>query len=239
MDITSFIALCAENNIECTDEQAEKLALFADYLLSENEKYNLTAIREPRALMLRHLCDSLTVLTHIPEGARVLDIGSGAGFPAIPLSVCRPDVNVTALDSTAKKTAFISSASSNLGLSNLTTVAARAEELAHNDAYREKFDVVTARAVSRMSVLSELAAAYLKPDGKLVAMKGDADVTVAELSDAADIIRRTGLTHDETHTLTLHDDSVPETLSRTIVILKKTAPTPASYPRRYSQIIKN
>lgn len=237
VDINAFISLCETNGIQCGRAEAEKLSEFADFLLSENEKYNLTAIREPRALMLRHLCDSLTLLKYVPENARVLDIGSGAGFPSVPLAVCRPDVTVTALDSTAKKISFISASASKLGLSNLTAISARAEELAHDHAYRGAFDIVTARAVSRTSVLTELAAAYIREGGCLLAMKGEPDTTAAELSDAAAIARRVGLSHERTVSLSLHDET--ESLARTIVIMKKTGSTPASYPRRYSQIIKN
>ena len=237
MDIKAFLELCKNNDIQCSEAEAQKLSLFADFLLSENEKYNLTAIREERPLMLRHLCDSLTILPFISEGAHVLDIGSGAGFPSIPLAVCRPDVTVTALDSTSKKVAFISAAAERIGITNLSAISARAEESAHDIAYRGKFDVVTARAVSRMSVLSELSAAYIKEGGYLCAMKGEPETTASELSDASAVCSRVGLSHDRTYSLTLNDDN--EVLSRTIVIMKKTGSVPASYPRRYSQIMKN
>ena len=239
MDTALFLDICRENSLPCGEPEARKLSDFADFLLAENEKYNLTAIREERALMLRHLCDSMTVIPLIPEGARVLDIGSGAGFPALPLALLRPDVNVTALDATAKKTSFINAAASKLALSNLAAVSGRAEELAHDPAYREAFDIVTARAVSRLSVLSELAAGFIKPGCRLLAMKGDPSTTEDELRAAEKICRALSLSHEETKLLTLTDAGAGEELSRSIVIMKKTAPTPASYPRRYSQIIKN
>ncbi len=239
MDTALFLELCRENSLPCGEAEANMLSKFADFLLSENEKYNLTAIKEPRALMLRHLCDSLTVVPLIPKGSRVLDIGSGAGFPALPLAVMRPDVAVTALDATAKKAAFIGSAASMLNLSNLTAISGRAEELAHNAEYRESFDIVTARAVSRLSVLAELAAGFIKTGGILLAMKGDPETTAEELRASEAVCRRLFLTHEGTELLTLTDSSAGESLSRAIVSLKKTAPTPAAYPRRYSQIIKN
>ena len=237
MNITEFLELCEVNNIDCGEREAQMLSDFADFLLSENEHYNLTAIKEPRALMLRHLIDSLTLLPHIPPNAHILDIGSGAGFPAIPIAVLRPDVTVTALDSTAKKIAFISAATQKLRLSNITAIHARAEELAHDTAYREKFSVVTARAVSHLRILCELSAAYLVPDGVLLAMKGEPMQTETELSESA-ITARVGLTYQNTHSLTLRDPAADETLARTIVTMKKTGTTPVSYPRRYSQIVK-
>ncbi len=237
MNTALFVEMCRENSLPCGAEEAERLCAFADFLLAENEKYNLTAICEERAVMLRHLCDSMTLIPYVPEGARVLDIGSGAGFPAVPLAVCRPDVTVTALDATAKKVSFISAAASLLSLRNISARAARAEELAHDPEFRESFDIVTARAVSRVPVLAELAAGFIKTGGLLILMKGEPETTSRELSDAGPIMRRLSLSHERTDERTLTDGE--ESLSRTIVIIKKTAPTPAAYPRRYSQIIKN
>lgn len=239
MDTALFIEICRENSILCTAAEAEKLSAFADFLLAENEKYNLTAIRDERAVMLRHLCDSMTLIPYIEKGAHVLDIGSGAGFPAVPLAVCRPDLTVTALDATSKKVSFINAAAARLKLSGLVAVSARAEELAHDPAYREAFDIVTARAVSRVPVLAELAAGFIKTGGHLLLMKGENSVTASEVSHAAPVMRRLGLSHIRTDELTLTDSAVNETLSRTVVIIEKTSKTPAAYPRRYSQIIKN
>ncbi len=239
MKISEFLSLCHDNSIDCREDEARILMDFSQYLLSENEKYNLTAITSERAFMLRHLCDSLTILPYVKSGSQVLDIGCGGGFPSVPLAVCRSDVSVTALDSTSKKIAFVSSAASHLMINNLSTISARAEELAHNCEYREKFDIVTARAVSRLSVLCELAAAYLKSNGILIAMKGDPASTSDELKSCAEIARCVGLSHYRTVTFNLRDSKSDEELSRTIVIMKKIGSTPASYPRKYQQIIKN
>lgn len=238
IDKTELLSLLSSNGIEIDGGAAAILADFSDFLLDENEKYNLTAIREPRGFMLRHICDSLTVLPYIPDGARVLDVGSGAGFPAVPLAIVRPDVSVTSLDSTSKKTAFVNSAAGRLHIPNVKALSARAEELAHDPAYRGCFDIVTARAVSRMSVIAELSAAFVSVGGAFVAMKGEPEQTSRELADAENIISRLGLSHERTDVLTISDPATGETDARSVVVMKKTSATPAAYPRRYSVIIK-
>ncbi len=235
---TDLYRLFGENGIALDAEKAEKLSLFADFLLTENEKYNLTAIKTPDAIILRHYCDSLTAIDEIPEGARLLDIGSGAGFPAVPIALYRPDVTVTALDATAKKAHFISSLAKLLGLSNLTAVSGRAEELARDPAFEGKFDVVTARAVSALRILCELSARFLTVGGRLVALKGEGDVTVTEIDEASPAARALFLSLVKTSPLTLSDSVTGEELSRTLVVMKKTAKTPTLYPRRYAQITK-
>lgn len=238
ININDLMRLCRENGIDLDAKKAEKLDLFAEFLLTENEKYNLTALKTPDAIILRHFCDSLTPVPHIKTGAKLLDIGSGAGFPAVPVALCRPDVTVTGLDATAKKAAFINSASEKLGLANLSAVSGRAEELARDSAYEGAYDVVTARAVSALRILCELSARYLKDGGLLIALKGDPDTTAEEIAEAAGTAKAVGLSLEKTLPLTLTDSKTGETLSRTLVIMKKTAKTLSAYPRRYAQILK-
>lgn len=233
-----FIDLCQKNGLSMDEEKAEKLDGFAEYLITENEKYNLTAIKTPEGIMLRHFCDSLTPIPHIEEGAKLLDIGSGAGFPAVPIAVCRSDVSVTALDATAKKAVFINGAAKSLGLSNLTAISCRAEEIAKDGEYREKFSVVTARAVSALRILCELSAQFLWMGGHLVALKGDPETTAEEIKEAKRTADVVGLSLEKTVPVTLFDENTGEELKRTLVIMKKTKKTPDAYPRRYSQIVK-
>ena len=153
-----------------TDEICNKLSAFCNYLLEQNKLFNLTAIKTPESAALLHFADSLTLAEFIPENAKILDIGSGAGFPAIPLAIARPDISVTALDSTLKRVNFINSAAKLLGLTNITAVCHRAEDVTGKD-FRESFDIVTARAVAAYPILLELALPAVKVGGKFVAMK--------------------------------------------------------------------
>lgn len=239
INTSDFAALLSANGIELDEKAIATLDGFADYLVAENEKYNLTAIKTPEAIMLRHFCDSLSPVKYIKSDAKLLDIGSGAGFPSVPIAVSRPDVSVTALDATAKKAAFINSAAATLGIGNITAVSGRAEELAHKPEYTEKFDVVTARAVSALRILCELSAQYLRVGGILIALKGEETATTAEIAEAKRTADAVGLTLRETVKLTLKDEKTGETLSRTLVIMKKTRVTPRAYPRRYAQILKS
>ncbi len=238
INLDKLYRLCRENGIDIDEEKAQKLDSFAEFLLSENEKYNLTAIKAPDAIILRHFCDSLTAIRAIPKGAKLLDIGSGAGFPAVPIALFRPDVNVTGLDATAKKANFIGLAARRLGLDNLSAVSGRAEELARDKAHEGQYTVVTARAVSALRILCELAARFLAVGGCLVALKGEDEQTKAEIAEASSACRALSLSLEASIPLTLTDSVTGESLSRTLVILKKTAPTPSAYPRRYSQITK-
>ena len=236
MELRVFLDICGMNSIECGEDAARKMLEFAELLVAENKKYNLTSVTEPEALMLRHLVDSMTVLPYIKSGARVLDIGAGAGFPSVPVAIMRPDVEIVPLDATSKKVRFIEEAARMLGLDNVSPVCGRAETLAHEDAYRAHFDAVTARAVSRMRILCELGGAFLKRGGVLVAMKGEAAQTRDEIAEAADTAKLMGLACAVTHEMTL--TSPTETLSRVIVTMEKAADTPPQYPRAYNKIIK-
>ena len=212
---------------------AQKLAEFTGILIEENEKYNLTAIKDPEKIALLHVADSLTAAKYIPEGSCVCDVGAGGGFPSLPLAVCRPDLRVTALDATAKKTQFLKNTAEKLGISNLTAINGRAEEIfACGEHARETFDVVTARAVAPAGILSELCAPALKRGGLFIMMKGDK--AEEELADSASGLKRLGLSLKVKITLQLC--SAEELINRYIIIFEKYSNTDKAYPRRYAQI---
>ena len=208
-----------------------------ELLLAANERMNLTAIRDGEGVSLLHFADSLTALPFIPEGARVVDVGCGGGFPCLPLAIARPDLRITALDSTAKKLGFVSDAARLLGLDNIVTLAARAEEVGRDPAYRESFDCATARAVAPLDVLSELCLPLVRKGGRFVALKaGGAD---AELALASDVIPKLGGGAPDSVRLTLNAPGSGDLLNRVVVTVSKLENTPAAYPRQYSQIKKS
>ena len=200
---------------------SEKFLTLTKRMLEENEKFNLTAITEPSKIILNHYADCVTLAEKLPTGAKIIDVGCGAGFPTLPLAIVRGDVQILAMDSTAKRIAYVEETAKLLGLSNVMAVSMRAEECARMPDYREKFDFAVARAVAEMRVLSELCLPLVKPSGEMIAMKGkNAEF---ELSSAKKAIALTGNS---------------ETLSHPLIIVKKKTKTPAVYPRPYAQISK-
>ena len=217
-----------------SDEQAARFTEAARVLIAKNEELNLTAITDVDGILFRHYVDSLTVVPKIPEGARMCDIGAGAGFPSLPVAIARPDVRVLAVDSVGKKMRALNEQAEALGVKNLSAMSARAEEMGKDKKYRETFDFVTARAVTRLNVLAEFCLPLLKMGGTLAAMK--AKTADEELAEAKNAIEKLGGTVREAKTFTLEMNG--EILERTIVLIDKTAPTPAAYPRNFSQISK-
>jgi 16S rRNA (guanine(527)-N(7))-methyltransferase RsmG len=215
-----------------TDDICTKLTEFCKYLLEQNEKFNLTAIKSPEAAALLHFADSLTLCKHLPGGAKVLDIGSGASFPAIPIAIARPDIHITALDSTQKRINFIQSVAYILDLKNLSAVCARAEDVT-GSSLKESFDVATARAVAAYPMLLELSIPAVKVGGKFVAMKSK-DVS-RETSNIAKILKQIRISEPKFDEITLKGG---ETFERTIVSVTKLAATPEKYPRAFAQIKK-
>ena len=199
-----------------------------------NAVMNLTAITEPAVVIAKHYADSLLFLTDLPEGASLLDVGCGAGFPSLPLAIVRPDLRITALDSTAKRVNYVAETAAELGLSNLRTITARAEEAGQDPNLREKFDFVTARAVAAMPVLCELCLPFVRVGGSFLALKG-------RLGDEADAARKAvqtlggSLSETRGGLLRCPDGATEE---RTLLTIRKTSPCPARYPRPYAQIAK-
>lgn len=222
-----FLKQCAsEVGVELTLEQTKRLAAYFDMVVEKNKVFNLTAITEEKDFAIKHIADSLAGISEIPQNSALLDIGAGAGFPSMPIAITREDVKVTALDSTAKKMNFISECARELNMTNVKTVAGRAEEQKN---LFSTFDVVTARAVSSLNILLELAMPMLKVGGRFVAYKTDE----SELDGAKCALATLGAKHLSTKSL-----SLPNGDSRAILVFEKVAPTPKQYPRLYGAIKK-
>ena len=218
-----------------TDAQIAKLAELTDIMLEVNKSMNLTAITEESAVILKHYADSLTMLNEIPEGAKVIDVGCGAGFPSLPLAIFRPDISITALDGTAKRIEYVKNTAKKLELNNLTAIAGRAEEYGNKPEYRESFDIATARAVAALPILAELCLPFVKVGGAFVAMKAAKGEDEAACAENA--IKLCGGSQASVTKLELTADNISFE-SRIIIKSNKTSKTPGKYPRHYSQISK-
>lgn len=206
----------------------EKLAEYLAALLKANERFNLTAIREPEAAWRRHIIDSLTILAcmeELPENARVIDIGSGGGLPGMPLAIARPDLKIFLLESTGKKALFLQECAAELGLSNVTVIHARAEHTGQDMNHRQQYDVAICRAIGQMAELLEYAMPLLKVGGKLLAMKGPkAEQELEVAGDALTILGAGSVQVIEAYPEGFEFNTV-------IVEVTKDQPTPDEYPR--------
>ena len=238
MNKIEFISLLhkafKENNLSnlISDEIAEKLYSFANLLVETNKITNLTAITDDKGIILKHFIDCVSVSEYIGTGAKVIDVGCGAGFPSIPLAIIRPDLSITALDSTGKKIDFVKTAALKLNLTNLTAVCARAEDFAAES--RESFDVSTSRAVARLNVLAEISLPLVRVGGKFIAMKSSKGAE--EFAEAKTGINKLGATLEAFAEKTFSLDD--ENINREFYLFCKTRSTPNEFPRKYSQILK-
>ena len=175
--------LFVDKNINLTKEQVDKFFSYYEMLVFYNNKFNITAITEKEEVYKKHFIDSALGVDKIC-GKALLDIGSGGGFPAIPLKIMNDGINLTMLEATGKKCEFLNAIKDELELSNVTVINGRAEELAKNTAFREKYDTVTARAVARLNILAEYCMPFIKVGGRFVAYKGDATEEIKEAENA-------------------------------------------------------
>lgn len=228
MDFQQAEALFVENGLEYSKELHEKLEIYADFLVEYNEKVNLTAITEPKEIWLKHFIDSILFAKYvmIPENASMIDVGTGAGFPSVPLKLYRNDIKLTLLDSLNKRITFLNELSTKLGIT-VETYHSRAEEAAKKEALREQYDIATARAVAAMPVLCEYCMGFVKKGGKFVAMKGVSE----EISQFKKVVSTMGGGNVEEI-----DYKLGGTDGRKIFVIEKISHTPSKYPRNSGQI---
>lgn len=218
-------------DIELTDVQLDKFKSYCQILLEWNKKFNLTAIKEPDEIAVKHFVDSCSILhyVNIKKNAKIIDVGTGAGFPGIPLKIIRDDIEITLLDSLNKRIVFLNETAEQLGIS-ISTIHGRAEDLGRNESYRESFDIAVSRAVAPLNVLSEYCIPLVRKGGKFISMKGP---DVKEETDTAKKgIKILGGRLNNIVRFKVNDNG------RSIVIVDKVSDTPFTYPRHGSKISK-
>ena len=221
-------------DLPAPDDALARLEAFCSLVLETNKVMNLTAVTEPDAFAVRHVLDSLSILTCADlHGKKVIDIGTGPGFPGMPLKLYDPSLDITFVDSTQKRIDFIVKSADALGLS-VTAFAARAEELI-SKGMRASFEIVLSRAVAPLNILSELCLPYLRTGGQFLPLKSDNEAFAAELKQARRAIDVLGGTLQGTHSYTLPGVEG----KKCVVLIQKTGETPAKYPRRYAKISQN
>ena len=217
---------CEKIQIELEEKHIEKFYKYMQLLLEWNEKINLTAITDPNEVILKHFVDSLTINKYIKDNSTIIDIGTGAGFPGIPLKIIREDLQITLVDSLNKRIKFLEEVIEKLELKNIKPIHARAEELGKNIKYREKFDYATSRAVANLSTLSEYLIPLVKIQGKIISMKGSE--VEKELIDSKNAISVLG-----GKILKIDEFNLPSSdIKRNVIIMEKVKNTPNKYPRK-------
>ena len=225
--------LSKEIQIELTEKQINQFFVYMNLLLEWNEKINLTAIVEPNEIILKHFIDSITISKYIKQNAKIVDVGTGAGFPGIPLKIVRNDLEITLLDSLNKRINFLNEVIDKLQLTNIKAVHGRAEEFARNREYRENFDYATSRAVANLSILSEYLIPFIKLNGSCICMKGS-DV-LQELNDSKNALTLLGAKIQKIDKFELPNSSI----LRNIIFIKKIKNTSGKYPRKAGTPSKN
>lgn len=211
-------------NIVFSEEQLLKFYKYMNLLIEWNEKINLTSIIEPKEIILKHFIDSLTINKYIKENQTLVDVGTGAGFPGIPIKIYRPDVKVVLVDSLNKRINYLNEVVKELNLENIETVHSRIEDFAKN--HREQYDIVTARAVANLSTLSEYLIPLSKIEGNCICMKGSE--IEEEINIGKNAIKILGGEISKIDTFKLPKSDI----NRNIIVIRKTNKTPEKYPRK-------
>ena len=232
-DLDSLRALCAKGGISVTEEEYSRLVRYADLLTDWNSRMNLTAITDPEGIAEKHFYDSVYPFFAediLPQGASLIDVGTGAGFPSCPLKVFRQDVKLTLLDSLNKRINFLNTLSEELDF-GAECIHGRAEELGRAPGYREQFDAATARAVANLSALCEYCLPFVKVGGSFIALKGSDGAS--ELKAAGNAVKVLG------GEVTLCKEyALPNGDGRCLTVIKKIKATPEKYPRNKGQMTK-
>ncbi|MCL2719460.1 MAG: 16S rRNA (guanine(527)-N(7))-methyltransferase RsmG [Lachnospiraceae bacterium] len=224
-----FLQDLDELNLKLSNNQLSKFDYYLELLISENEKFNLTTITEPSEIYKKHFIDSLSLISYglnFFTDTKVIDIGSGAGFPGIPLKIAFPHLKITLLDSTNKRISFLEDVIDKLNLSDIKPIHGRAEEFAHQSFFRAQYDLCVSRAVANLSTLSEYCLPFVKLGGLFIAYKGeDIDTEISEAQNSTSLL---GGQLDKQMNFTLPNSNI----SRSLIGIKKIKETPVKYPRR-------
>lgn len=232
-DFNPLLDYAEKNSISISKDTVEKLNIYGDLLLFWNEKINLTAITDPKEVVIKHFIDSLSLLKFIKPktGEKLIDVGTGAGFPGMVIKILRPELSVTLLDGHAKRFIFLNDLQEKLGIKT-ENLHIRAELAAKDKNFREQFDYATARAVARLNTLTEYCLPFVKKGGKFIAMKGpDAGEELNEAKKAIAILGG--------ETLSFTEEVLPMDNTRNFIVVKKIKSTPEKYPRASAKISKN
>ncbi len=230
-DIKKYIYEKAnENNIVLSENEINLFYLYMNNLIEWNKKINLTAIKDEKEIVIKHFIDSILVKDEIKHARKVLDIGSGAGFPGIPLKIVNNSLDFTLIDSVNKKVNFMNNTIERLGLKNIIALHGRAEDFAHQEEYREKYDVVISRAVSNMTTLVEYMLPFVKVGGKCICLKGPN--VEEELNLAKNAIKILGGRVERILNYELCENG------RSLIIIFKEKHTEQTYPRKQGKPIK-
>lgn len=212
-------------NIEISEEESNKLYMYMNLMLEWNKKINLTSITDEEDIIIKHFVDSLSINKYLSKNKNVMDVGTGAGFPGIPLKIFNEDIEFILVDSLNKRINFLEEVKQKLNINKLELVHSRIEDLAKDLKYREKIDIVVSRAVANLSVLSEYMLPFVRIGGFCICMKGpNID---DELENSKNAIKILGGKIEKVESLVL-----PSNLERNIIIIKKEKETPNSYPRK-------
>jgi len=232
-ELTSILVEGAgEFGLNLENSQVDAFMKYMDMLKEWNKKINLTAIEEDKEIIIKHFLDSLSIIPYLAnENKNLIDVGTGAGFPGIPVKICKGEVEVTLLDSLDKRIKFLNEVVNNLELKGIGAVHGRAEDFGQNPQYREKFDCAVARAVANLPVLLEYCLPFVKTGGLFIAMKGSNTEEVDMSSKALDIL---GGEIENIYTLTLPFSDI----KRNIITVRKLRQTPTKYPRKAGKPLK-
>lgn len=222
-----------EYNIVLKETQICQFYNYMNLLIEWNKKVNLTAIVEPKEIIIKHFVDSLTIYNEIKENSIILDIGTGAGFPGIPLKIVKPNIKITLLDSLKKRITFLEELIKQLELVNIETIHGRAEDNGRNPQYREQYDIVVSRAVADLRILSEYMLPFAKVGGKCISLKGPN--VRKEIQSIREIVTTLGGSRLNVRNI----DLIGGEIKRNIVIIEKISHTPSKFPRRQDKIEKN
>lgn len=225
--------ILAKNNITVTTQQLDQLSKFYEMVIHYNQQFNLTSITEITEFACKHFADSLLNYNYYAKNSTLCDIGTGGGFPGIPLKILRPDLEITLVDSLQKRINFLNTVITELNLSGIKAIHSRAQELPQQNVSRETFDYVVSRAVAQLNILTELCLPFVKINGEMIAFKSQ--TTQEELNNAKNAISILGGEVIKTDCIKLQDEHNTN-YQRTFIHIKKISKTDDKYPRPKNKI---